>query len=191
MSALVSPGCCLKTQARVGEVRLLAGKLPGARSHIGVRRLLSSRLARRVHRLVSRGRALVRTYRLEIGSLLARIQYIRRKDLVGRYEMGPACLSCLKRGTPQRCRETQAYIQHMQQLHSLHPWLSYSDSNLLLEGWVLVFQSRLDSLDCGMASDLGVAESLGDSSLQTSSAVESHKAQQVYAAPSSSATDQT
>ena len=152
-------GCCPKTQGRAGEATLLLGKQPDAHRHIAMRRLLSSRLVRLVHRRASRVQAWVRTYRLEIGSLLARIRYIQKKDLVGRYEMGPACLSCRKRGMPQRCKETQAYIQYMQQLHSLHPWLSYSDSNLLLEGWVLVLQSRLSSLDCGMAGDLKVADS--------------------------------
>ena len=148
---------------RSGEVRMLSGKSPEARRRIVIYRLLSSHLVRRANRLASRALAWARTLQLEIRSFYFHIREVHRKDLVGRFGMGPACLSCQHRGTQYRCKATQAGIRHMQQLYNLHPWLSYSDSSLLLEGWSLAFQLMPDSLDCGNSSDLVGAVSLSSS----------------------------
>jgi hypothetical protein len=157
LSSKVSVGCCHRSQVRAGEVTMVLGIEKSLRKRT-VHRLLSIHLVQHANRRVARARAWARTLLLEIRSLRFRIRDIREKDLVCRYEMGPACQSCQQQGTPQRCKGTHAYIRHMQQLRNLHAWLSYSDMNLLLDGWRLAFLAP-DSWDCGISSDLEVARS--------------------------------
>ena len=155
-SPRVSLGCCLRTQACAGEVTMVLGIAKPSHKRT-VHQLLPIHLIRRANLRVLRARAWARTLLLEIRSLRFRIRDIREKDLVCRYEMGPVCESCQHQRTPQRCKGTHAYIRHMPQLRNLHAWLSYSDMNLLLDGWRLAFQLTPDSRHCGISSDLEVA----------------------------------
>jgi hypothetical protein len=156
----VGLGWCRRSEARAGEVVLLLSAKQPARKRTSLFRLLanfSTRLGfhRRLH-----AKVWAQTLLLEMRSLYFRIRDMRERDLVDRYEMGPACASCQQRGTQYRCMATRAYIRNMQQLNTRLPWLSYSDSTLVREGWNLAFQSKLDSRDCGMERDLEDGPSL-------------------------------
>ncbi len=142
-------GWCHRSQARPGEVTLAVGREPSPRT--STTRHLFSRLRVLLVRLPSsRIPAWATTLRLEIRSFYRRILYIREKDLVRRYEMGQACQSCRRNKTPQWCRHIQLCNDHIQQLLNQHPWLSYVDRTLLVEGWNLASQLMPCSLDCGI-----------------------------------------
>lgn len=160
-------GVSTKSKDHACDARLLVGRPRGSRTRI-LLCSLSTPSIRAVQRSALGALAWVHTIRLEIRSIYFRIQEIRAKHLVDRYGTGPACRSCQSRGTPQLCRGVHACIRHMQSLRTLHPWLSYSDSNLVLEGWDLAFQLMPDSLDChmvlGLRSDQSPASPAGSDS---------------------------
>lgn len=161
--APVSPalGSCHRSQARAGEVILLLGTERPRHRHRLFHCLPSSpRILRGLHR-VSFALVWGRTLLLEIRSLCFRIRGMHEKGLIDHYEMGLVCASCQKHGTQCRCKATRAYICCMQSLSTRLPWLSYSDSTLVREGWNLAFQSNLDSLECGIERDLEDDLSLG------------------------------
>jgi len=147
-------GVALKSQARTGEVTLILGTERHTHRRTLHHRLLSkSKILLGLH-LVSCGLAWGQTLLLEIRSLYFRIRDMHERGLVDRYEMGLVCASCQRRGTPQSCKATHAYIRGMRELGIRLPWLSYSDSNLIREGWNLAFRLMLDTLDCGTVPDL-------------------------------------
>ena len=143
-----------RSQNRAGEVTLLSAQQPFPRNDTLRFRLPSIPLVRRSFDLWSRGMVWVRTYLLESRSLWFRIQAIHARRLVGRYEMGLACQSCQRHGTQYRCKLTQVYMSHMQQLCTRLPWLSCSDSSLVRAGWNLAIQLSRGIQDCGMERDL-------------------------------------
>jgi hypothetical protein len=146
----IPSGIALKSQAHSGEVTLV---MVTEQPH---RNGTPNRVPAMIRVLLARLRSLcvlawVTTLRLEIYSLYFRIRDIREKGLVCRYEMGLACQSCQTRKTPQWCKHIRACNDHIKQLLNLYPWLSYTDRNLLVEGWNLASRLMPDSLDCGIS----------------------------------------
>jgi hypothetical protein len=160
-------GYCHRTEADGVEVEQLRLGRRTSRRRTLLSRLRSSQSIRRGLHRVSRWQAWVQTLLLEIRSLYFRIRDMHERDLVLRYETGPVCVSCQKSGIVHRCTAVRAYIRDMQQLSKRRPWLSYSDSTLVREGWCLAYQSIRNIPDCHIE-----CESDSDQSLKPLSAAD-------------------
>lgn len=144
-----------QSQSESAEPRLIRGREPVPRKSI-LSRLRSKILTRLWYLKRSRSVAWVRTLWYECRSFYFHIQEVRKKDLVDRIRSCPSCEFCRTHGIPSRCKADRACIDHIERLRRVHPWLSYSDMQLILEGWTLAFQLTPYSQKCDTSIDSAV-----------------------------------